>query len=151
MIHRQIRVISAKEPLPAVGKGVGIPSHEGFSSKKVLTLSNNHHHPVSKARAMGMMKNYVLTLLQECSEEQFGQDAVEWAIVAGHVRLSYERNADVRSIMLRYDEIIEAYRRSKTQANEELRQAAAPMKRATPRRQIKVEGSGASIKRKNAA
>ena len=98
-----------------------------------------------------MMKNYVLTLLQECSEEQFGQDAIEWAIVAGQVRLSYEQNADVRSIMLRYDEIIEAYRRSKTQSNEELRQAAAPMKRAAPPRQIKAEGSGASIKRKNAA
>jgi len=100
---------------------------------------------------MGMMKNYLLTLLQQCSEEQFGQDAIEWAIGAGLVRPSYELDADVRSIMLRYDEIIEAYRRSLAQANEELRKAPAPMKRAVPRRQDKAEGSGTSIKRKDAA
>jgi hypothetical protein len=35
---------------------------------------------------MGMMKNYVLTLLQQCSEKQFGQDAIEWAIVTGFGR-----------------------------------------------------------------
>ena len=106
---------------------------------------------ISKARTMGMMKNYVLTLLQQCSEQQFGQDAIEWAIGAGLVRLSYELDADVRSIMLRYDEIIEAYRRSIAQANEQLRKAAAPMKRAAPRRQLKADASGASIKRKSAA
>jgi hypothetical protein len=100
---------------------------------------------------MGMMKNYLLTLLQRCSVEQFGQDAIEWAIVAGLVRLSYELNADVRSIMLRYDEIIEAYRRSLAQANEELRMAPAPMKRAVPQRQIKADDSVASMKRKSAA
>jgi hypothetical protein len=100
---------------------------------------------------MGMMKNYLLTLLQQCSVEQFGQDAIEWAIVAGLVRLSYELDADVRSIMLRYDEIIEAYRRSLAQANEKLHNAAAPMKRAMPRRQIKADSSGTSIKRKDAA
>jgi len=98
-----------------------------------------------------MMKNYLLTLLQQCSEEQFGQDAIEWAIGAGLVRLSYELDADVRSIMLRYDEIIEAYRRSVAQAKEELHKAPAPMKRAVPRRQIKADGSDTSIKRKNAA
>ena len=67
------------------------------------------------------MKNYLLTLLQQCSEEQFGQDAIEWAIVTGLVRLSYELEADVRSIMLRYDEIIEAYRRSTPQEKDEHR------------------------------
>jgi hypothetical protein len=100
---------------------------------------------------MGMMKNYILTLLQQCSEEQFGQDAIEWAIGSGLVRLSYELEADARSIMLRYDEIIEAYRRSLATPNEQLRKARAPMKRAAPRRPIKAEGSGTSIKRKNAA
>ena len=98
-----------------------------------------------------MMKNYVLTLLQQCSEEQFGQDAIESAIVSGLVHLSYELNADVRSIMLRYDEIIEAYRRSIAQANDELRKAPAPMKRAGIRRQIDADGLGTSIKRKDAA
>jgi hypothetical protein len=100
---------------------------------------------------MGMMKNYLLTLLEQCSVQQFGQDAIEWAIVAGFVRLSYELDDDVRSIMLRYDEIIEAYRRSMPAANEELRKAAAPMKRAAPRRQIKADDSGTSIKRRKVA
>ena len=100
---------------------------------------------------MGMMKNYLLTLLEKCSEEQFGQGVIEWAIVSGLVRLSYDLDADVRSIMLRYDELIEAYRRSLSQANEELRKAAAPMRRAGPRGQIKPGGSVASLKRKDAA
>ena len=100
---------------------------------------------------MGMIKNYLLTLLQQCSEEQFGQDAIEWAIVSGFVRLSYELEADIRSIMLRYDEIIEAYRRSIAQASQEVRQAPAPMKRAAPRRGVKTAGSGTALKRKNAA
>jgi hypothetical protein len=106
---------------------------------------------ILKERAMGMMKNYLLTLLQQCSEEQFGQDVIEWAIVSGLVRLSYEQDADIRSIMLRYDDLIEAYRRSRAQANEELRKAAAPMKRAGSRRVIKADGSSTSIKRRNAA
>jgi hypothetical protein len=107
---------------------------------------------VSKTCAMGMMKNYLLTLLQQCSEEQFGQDAIEWAIEAGIVRLSYGLDADVRSVMSRYDEIIEAYRRSTALANEGLRKAApAPMKRAGTRRQIKTDNATTSTKRKNAA
>ena len=109
------------------------------------------HHSRFESTAMGMMKNYVLTLLQQCSEEQFGQDAIEWAIVSGLVCLSYELDPDVRSIMSRYDEIIEAYRRSVTQANDELRRTPAPMKRAGTRRLVKADASGSSIKRKNAA
>jgi len=100
---------------------------------------------------MGMMKNYVLTLLQQCSEKQFGQDAIEWAIVTGLVRLSYNLDADVHSIMSRYDEIIEAYRKSSTVANAQLRQAPAPMKRAAPGRQMKAHQAEASVKRRNAA
>ena len=100
---------------------------------------------------MGMMKNYLLTLLHQCSVEQFGQDAIEWAIVSGLVRLSYELDADVRSIMLRYDEIIEAYRRSIALANAELLKTPAPMKRAVPQRQIKADDSVTSMKRKSAA
>jgi hypothetical protein len=100
---------------------------------------------------MGMMKNYMLKLLQQCSEEQFGQDAIEWAIASGLVHLSYHLEPDVRSIMLRYDEIIEAYRRSLARANLELRKAAEPMKRANPRRKAEASSSVSSIKRKNAA
>ena len=96
-----------------------------------------------------MMKNYLLTLLQRCSEEQFGQNVIEWAIVTGRVRLSYELDADVRSIMSRYDELIEAYRLSV--ANEELRKASAPMKRAVPHRQVREDVSRNRVKRKDAA
>jgi len=87
---------------------------------------------------MGAMKNYLLTLLENCSEEKFGQDAVEWAIVCGHVQLTYDLDTDLRLIMdpvspqskvqspqsdddsglktadcglTRYDQIIEAYQR----------------------------------------
>ena len=62
------------------------------------------------------MKNYLLNVLEKCSEEQFGQDAVEWAVVSGHVTLTYDLQTDVRAIMgeggANYDEIIEAYRRT---------------------------------------
>jgi len=45
------------------------------------------------------MKNYLLTVLQQCSEHQFGQDAIEWAIVTGRVQLTYDLETDVRLIM----------------------------------------------------
>lgn len=108
-------------------------------------------HPRFKKAHMGMMKNYILKLLQQCSEEQFGQDAIEWAIASGLVGLSYRLETDVRSIMMRYDEIIEAYRRSLAPTNVDLRKAAEPMKRANPRRKTEAGGSVTSIRRKNAA
>src|SRR5690242_13125395 len=43
------------------------------------------HSKVWLGDAMGMMKNYILNLLQQCSEEQFGQDAIEWALGVGLV------------------------------------------------------------------
>ena len=68
---------------------------------------------------MGMMKNYLLELLHLCSEEQFGQDAVEWAITVGLVKLSYDLERDLRLIMGEpgkpetgsYSDVIEAYQR----------------------------------------
>jgi hypothetical protein len=70
--------------------------------------------------SMGMMKNYLLNLLHLCSEHQFGQDAVEWAIANGQVKLSYDFEADLRLIMGEpgkpetgmYDAIILGYRNS---------------------------------------
>ena len=100
---------------------------------------------------MGMMKNYFLNLVQQCSEEQFGQDAIEWAVVKGLVRLSYELDKDVREIMPRYDEIIDAYRRSLPQGTNEHLQPRAPMKRAAPRRPMKDSESDTSIRRRSAA
>ena len=57
------------------------------------------------------LKNYLLTLITLCSEEQFGQDAVEWAILSGWIKLTYHRDTDLRTIMDQYDQICEAYQR----------------------------------------
>jgi len=89
---------------------------------------------------MGMMKNYLLKLLEQCSVEQFGQDAIEWALVTGLVHLSYDSDRDVHSIMLRYADIIEGYRLSLAQPKQE--QRTLPMKRAGHRHKAKSERSG---------
>jgi len=68
---------------------------------------------------MGMMKNYLLQLLALCSEEQFGQDAVEWAILSGWLPLTYHLDTDLRLIVGQpgqpatgqYDAIVEACQR----------------------------------------
>jgi hypothetical protein len=68
---------------------------------------------------MGMTKNYLLKILENCSQHQFGQDAVEWAIVSGHVALTGDLETDLRAILGepgkpetgRYDEFCEAWRR----------------------------------------
>lgn len=100
---------------------------------------------------MGMMKNYLLSLLRQCSEENFGQDAIEWAIVAGQVRLTYDLERDVRECMSRYDEIIEGYRRSLAQATGTPPKQRAPMERAVPQRRVKAGRSSPSIKKRRAA
>lgn len=80
--------------------GVGTPAH-------------------SQPLKLMMMKNYLLRLLELCSDQAFGQDAVEWAILSGHVPLTYNLQADLTSIMGppgfpavgQYDDLCEAYRR----------------------------------------
>lgn len=94
---------------------------------------------------MGMMKNYFLNLLQQCSEENFGQDAIEWAVVSGLVRLTYDLERDVHDTMSRYDEIIEAYRHAKAQ--EGPANPRAPMERAVPERRIKTDRRSTSSKK----
>ncbi len=67
---------------------------------------------------MGMMKRYLENLLHFCSDEQFGQEAVEWAILSGHLRLTYDLQADLVRIMGppgfpafgEYDKLCAAYR-----------------------------------------
>ncbi len=100
---------------------------------------------------MGMIKNYLLKLLEQCSEEQFGQEAIEWAIATGCVRLSYDLHRDVHAVMSKYDEIIEGYRLSRGQGTNESRKIVAPMKRGASRARVKAAGSGTSMKRKSAA
>ena len=100
---------------------------------------------------MGMMKNYLLKLLEQCSEEKFGQDAVEWAVGSGLVRLTYDLDSDVRESMSRYDEIIEAYRHSQTNANAPAAKSHAPMQRAAPRRRKQAAAATGSRREKRAA
>jgi hypothetical protein len=101
---------------------------------------------------MGMMKNYLLRLLEQCSEEKFGQDAIEWAIVSDLVHLTYDFDRDIREIMPRYDEIIEGYRKSPAQTTARLTNQPAPMQRAVPRRKAKaVEAANSSAQKKHAA
>lgn len=86
-------------------------------------LPNSH---LPSQNFMGCMKNYLLTVLENCSEEKFGQEAIEWAIVTGRITLTYNLTTDVKAIMgdcvtattadgpsgqTGYDRIIEAYRR----------------------------------------
>ncbi len=92
-----------------------------------------------------MMKNYLLELLHQCSVENFGQDAIEWAIVSGLVHLTYDLDRDIHEIMSRYDEIIEAYRLSSTK--EAHRNQRAPMERAVPRRRANVTNQSARKER----
>ena len=99
-----------------------------------------------------MMKNYLLNLLQQCSEEKFGQDAIEWSVVSGLVHLTYDLERDVRETMSRYDEIIQAYRRSLAQAMYGPSKQRAPMERAVPsRRRVRTDASTPSVKKKRAA
>jgi len=100
---------------------------------------------------MGMMKNYLLNLLQQCSEEKFGQDAIEWGVVSGLLPLTYNLERDVRESMSRYDEIIEAYRRSLAQSMHPPSKQRAPMERAVPSRRVKVDGSVPSVNKEHAA
>lgn len=100
---------------------------------------------------MGMMKNYLLNLLQQCSEERFGQEAIEWAIVSGRVRLTYDSDRDIRECMSRYDEIIEAYRSSLAQTPQRPLTQPAPMVRAAPGRRAKTREANPSVKKRRVA
>jgi len=97
------------------------------------------------------MKNYLLNLLQQCSEEKFGQDAIEWAVVSGRVRLTYDLDRDIRESMSRYDEIIEGYRLALAQTTHKVSNQRAAMERATPRRRMKAGDVTPSTKKKRAA
>jgi hypothetical protein len=52
--------------------------------------------PLSKN--MSAIKNYFLNLLHQCSEERFGQDAIEWAIVNGRIPIVCNLPADLHTI-----------------------------------------------------
>ena len=66
---------------------------------------------------MGMTKQYLLEIQHHCSDHLFGQEAVEWAIITGRVKLTGELQTDLRTIMGQpgrpetglYDEIVTSY------------------------------------------
>ena len=100
---------------------------------------------------MGMMKNYLLNLLQQCSEEKFGQDAIEWAIVSGRVHLTYDLDRDLRAVMSRYDEIIEAYRLVLAKDPHTTPTQRAPMERAVSNRRARTPAAEPPKKKTRAA
>jgi hypothetical protein len=68
---------------------------------------------------MGMTKNYLLKIQENCCDQRFGQEAVEWAILSGWIKLTGDVQTDLVTIMGqpgkpetgKYDEIIVAYQR----------------------------------------
>jgi hypothetical protein len=61
---------------------------------------------------MGATKNYLNNVIcASAPEEQFGQDAVEFAIQMGLVKLTMDFKTDVALIASQYDDICQAYRR----------------------------------------
>ena len=69
---------------------------------------------------MGMTKNYLLKIQENCCDQRFGQEAIEWAIVSGWITLTGDLQKDLVTIMGepgkpetgQYDAIIEAYQRT---------------------------------------
>lgn len=62
--------------------------------------------------SMGYQKHYLNNLLCACVPDNgFAQDAIEYALVSNHVRLSgtHDLETDVRIVMGQYDQIVEAY------------------------------------------
>jgi hypothetical protein len=67
---------------------------------------------------MSAIKNYYLTLLEHCSEERFGQEAVEWAILTGRIKPTCNLPDDLTAIFTAddggntpYDLAVEGYQR----------------------------------------
>jgi hypothetical protein len=81
----------------------------------------------STSTFMGMMKNYLLKLQEQCSVQQFGQDAIEWAVISGWIKLTYHLDDDVRIIMDQYDNLIDAYRRRIADLEEQTLDAMQPL------------------------
>jgi hypothetical protein len=76
---------------------------------------------------MGMIKNYLNDIICACSEEQFGQDAVEYAVQMGLVELTGNKDDDVRIIMSQYDDICQAYRKEITSNEAALVESYGPL------------------------
>jgi hypothetical protein len=103
---------------------VFIPSHFALAS---LACRMDTERSKQTIKPMGMMKNYLLKLLEKCSDEAFGQDAVEWAIVSGWVKLTYHLNDDVQTIRSQYDQLAAAYRQRVSELTEQSLEVMQPL------------------------
>jgi hypothetical protein len=76
---------------------------------------------------MGVMKNYLNNVICACSDEHFGQDAVEYAVQMGLVKLSGDLEADVKTIVSQYDDICAAYQAQLNRNQAELMTSYEPL------------------------
>lgn len=71
-----------------------------------------------------MIKRYVENFITQCSDQKFGQDAVEWAILQGRLTLTFHLATDLAAVhaplpaeaqtpgekpLTRYDQLIEEF------------------------------------------
>lgn len=62
---------------------------------------------------MGMMKRYLESLVCDCGgDNKEHQDAIEWAIMSGWLKLTYKREEDVALIEATLNETLVAYRQT---------------------------------------
>lgn len=59
---------------------------------------------------MGYVKQYILRLEESASDEQFGQDAVRYAVESGLVKPTGNIENDKNTVTRQYDIICDAYR-----------------------------------------
>ncbi len=89
-----------------------------------------------------MIKRYVEHLILQCSDQSFGQQAVEWAILQGKIKLTYDLQTDLKAIhaplpqepvaagekpVTFYDRIIEEYQVEVQGHTELLMQSYGPL------------------------
>lgn len=95
-----------------------------------------HDQQVDREPNSAMMPaRYIEELLPLCSDQLFGQEAVEWAIVSDFVKLTYDRETDLRLIMGepgkpetgQYDAICEHWRARCREMQEQVAEAMSPL------------------------
>lgn len=103
-------------------------SSDHYAERLAEMADRSHdHHSTQPSLAM-MTGDYLMKLLERCSDEQFGQDAVDFGITVGMVKLSYHLETDLRLIMGEpgqpetgmYDRLCEAWRRECAETHERL-------------------------------
>ena len=70
-----------------------------FSAGDSRVESNSQPSTLNPQLTMGCIKHYIGNLVCQCSDERFGQEAVETAIFNGRVPLTYNLEQDLATIM----------------------------------------------------